>query len=58
MSDPFSSVSNEWLEDAWNNFERACRGIRAEDYMQAVFYSHQTIEAALKAYLVSRAIKF
>lgn len=57
MTDPFDATSSEWLETAWSNFERACRALRAEDYIQAVFYSQQTVETALKAYLTSKGYK-
>ena len=57
MEDPFDASSSEWLETAWSNFERACRAIKSEDYAQTVFYSHQTVETAVKAYLTSKGYK-
>ncbi|GEM_PF-2406910 len=47
----------EWLETAWSNFERACRGFRSQDCAQCVFYAHETIEAAFKAFLLKKGIK-
>jgi len=57
MEDPFNATSSEWLETAWSNFERACRAIKSEDYTQVVFYAHQTVETAIKAYLTSKGYK-
>ncbi|MHA1834408.1 MAG: HEPN domain-containing protein [Candidatus Baldrarchaeia archaeon] len=57
MGDPFNATSSEWLETAWSNFERACRAIKFEDYAQVVFYAHQTVETAIKAYLTSKGYK-
>ncbi|RLE88807.1 MAG: hypothetical protein DRJ49_04455 [Thermoprotei archaeon] len=47
----------EWLETAWSNFERACRGFRSQDYAQYVLYAHQTIEATLKVFYLKKGIK-
>ncbi len=43
-----------WLELAQRNLERAERAMSFPDYPEAVFWCHQAVEFALKAYVLFR----